>query len=602
MRLQEKLPNIYRWVNWIRGQKTIDLYPIRQHLAGYGRDQAIRDGRAGLNVALLAFPQGMAYALIAGLPIQYGLICFILASLVSPLFGSSRFNSYGPSNATSVLVMSSFLALQMDPATMLLAVPMLVLLAGVFLVVGAFLKVASLIQYVSRTVIAGYITAAALMIIANQVKNALGFEAPKSASFFMVVFETVARVGQTQAPSLLIASLTALIFLVLRRKFPSWPNVAITLGIVTACSFGCSHLGWEVKTLAAVSLEGLRPGLEFFSFETMSQLASPALVLAFLITVEANSIGKSLAARAGDRLRPNQEMFGLGVGNIASAFFGGMPASASLTRSSLSCQSGAATPLGNFFAALLVLALLLGLSGFIRFIPVPGLAVVVIFIGVSLINLRTIRVVSKATRSDAAVFFTTLAAGLLLALDAAIYLGVAVSIALFLRKVAAPEFVEYGFNQAGVLTELQDPNARVRPEVSIVHVEGELFFGAADLFYDQLRRVCEQDNLKVVVLKLRNAHRLDATSVMALEELVRFMKERGRTLLVSEARKEAIRIFKRSGLLDILGRDNVAPDNLQTPTLSTARALKRAMVLLGGAEADVSIYVDSTRVQAPVSP
>ena len=556
-------------------------------------DSAVRDGRAGTNLALVAFPQGMAYALIAGLPIEFGLLCFIAASLIGPLFASSRFNSYGPSNATAVLVMSIFLGMQLSPEQMIVAVPVLVFMAGIFLIIGAYMKVAKLIQYVSRTVITGYITAAALLIIANQIKNVLGYDIERSASFFRVLFHTGKGIMETHLPSLALGLLTAGFYLALSVRLPKLPNVALCLVAMSGIAYGMDHFGYGVETFTALSLGDLRIGQLYLGLDIVSKVGTAALALAFLISLEANSSGKSLAARAGDRLNPNQEMLALGMANTASALAGGMAASASLTRSSLNLKSGAATPLGNVWGSVLVGLLLLGLSGFIAYIPKTAMAVLIIAIGISLINKHAIRVVSRSTDSDAIVFFTTLLAGLFFALDAAIYLGAAVSIILFLRKVAEPELVEYGFNQEGQLTQLLNPKARTTPEISIVHVEGELFFGAAELFYDQIRRVCEDPNLKIVILKMRNAHHLDATAVMALEELVRFMRDNNRYLLVSEARKDAVRIFKKSGLIDVIGRTHIFPDNPSNPTLSTARALKTAKALLGDQKADIRIYVDS---------
>lgn len=582
-----------RGLSAMAGNNELQLFPVRHTLRGYSRHSAAHDLRAGANLALMAFPQGMAYALIAGVPVQFGILCFIAASLVAPLFASSRFNSYGPSNATAVLILSSFLVLQLPPATMMAALPLLVLMAGIFLVIGAYMKVARLIQYVSRTVITGYITAAALLIIANQVKNVLGFDITPVSSFMGVLVHTAASLPETHWPALLLGILTGLSYYGLKRAMPTLPNVAITLVLMTFVSLLMAHFGYAVDTLAALHLEEWRFANIPVDFELVNQLAGAALALAFLITLEGTSIGKSLAARSGDRLNVNQEMFSLGMANISSAIAGGMAASASLTRSSLNLASGATTTLCNIYAAIIVAALLAGLSGFIQYIPKTSLAVLVIIIGISLISKHQIRIVSKSTRADATVFFTTLAAGLVFALDTAIYLGTAISIILFLRKVAEPELVEYTFNAEGHLTELPENSRRSNPEVSIVHVEGELFFGAAELFYDQIRRVCEDPNLRVVILKLRNAHHLDATSVFALLELIHYMRENDRILLVSEARKDAIRIFRNSGLIDVIGRENIFPDHPQNPTLSSARALKRAREFLGGVKADVSVYVDA---------
>jgi SulP family sulfate permease len=198
----------------------------------------------------------------------------------------------------------------------------------------------------------------------------------------------------------------------------------------------------------------------------------------------------------------------------------------------------------------------------------------------------------RTTKSDAAVFLITFGGGMIFPLDTAIYIGVGVSIMLFLKKVARPEMVEYAFNDKGELAQTNETITRDTPEVSIVHVEGELFFGAADLFRDQMRRICEDPNLKIVILKMRNAHHMDATGVMALEELVRYMNELGRYLILSEAKEDLIRVLRNSGLYNYIEERNIFNDDPHNPTMSTARALRRAKEHLGTTEANVSIYID----------
>ncbi|MEM9161043.1 MAG: SulP family inorganic anion transporter, partial [Verrucomicrobiota bacterium] len=330
-------------------------------------------------------------------------------------------------------------------------------------------------------------------------------------------------------------------------------------------------------------------------FDTINILMPAAIAIALLCVLEGNSIGKSLAAREGARLDSNQEMLSTGMANIACGLFSGMAASGSLTRSQLSSNSGARTPLSSLYAGLIVVGGAFTLGNFIQYIPVATLAVVVVTIGISLINKYQLRLVTKTTTSDRITFYVTLITGLVRSLDTAIYVGAAVSIALFIKKVASPEIVEYKFDEEGQLGKLDHTDQRNDPEVSIVHVEGELFFGAAELFRDQMRRVSDDPNLKVVVIKLRNAHNLDATSCMALEELIKYMNERNRTLLVSEVRPDTLRIFRNSGLDQIINPINLFAEESSNPTLSTAKALKRAKEIIGDREAKVSIYAKDKR-------
>jgi SulP family sulfate permease len=226
----------------------------------------------------------------------------------------------------------------------------------------------------------------------------------------------------------------------------------------------------------------------------------------------------------------------------------------------------------------------------IRFIPLPALAVVVMCTAVYLVDWHQIQVSWRATRSDAAVLLTTFLAALLTPLDFAIFLGVAASIVLFLRKAGSPQLVEYTFNDEGNLTEVVANAPRQNPHISIIHVEGELFFGAAELFREEIRRLCDDGNVKVVILRLKNARHLDATSVLALEELVHHLRQSGRHLLLSGASRDVYRVLRNSGLLDVLGKENFFLASPRNPNYSTREALRRAQQLLGETEAEVRIY------------
>jgi SulP family sulfate permease len=575
---------------------VLDFFPIRKSLTGYQQDfkgSLAGDTRAGINVALLAFPQGMAYALIAGLPIQYGIYGSAIAAMVAPIFAKSHYITLGPTNATSVMLLSAFASLSIAGPEMLGLVPLLILMVGLFIVLGAYFKVANFIQYISRSVITGYITAAALLIIANQVPKALGLTLPrKGATFYDSMTLMASSMDTIHWITVGISLATVVLYAVIHRFFKTLPNVAICLiGLSVGTAF---FVGQEqgVAFLSGINAADWSFQAPALSLTNIQLLASPALAIALLCILEGISIGKSLAAKTGSRLNANQAMFSIGMANVGCAFFSGMPASGSLTRSSLSATSGGRTVLASYLSGVLVFIGAFILGPYTRFIPQATLAVLVIAIGVSLVNKHAIRVVTRSTKSDAVVFGSTFASGLIMPLDTAIYIGVGISIMLFLKKVARPEMVEYTFNEEGHLAEMDKPEQRNIPEVSIVHVEGELFFGAADLFRDQMRRICEDPNLKIVVLKMRNAHNMDATAVMALEELLRYMSEKDRYLILSEVKADLIEVLKNSGLYDYIEERNIFTDQPSNPTLSTAKALKRAKEHLGDSEANVSIYVD----------
>jgi SulP family sulfate permease len=576
-----------------RSYNELELFPLRHSLAGYNGKYFAGDLRAGLNVALLAFPQGMAYALIAGLPIQYGIYGSAIAAMVAPLFSRSSYITLGPTNATAVMLLSAFASLDITGAGITHLVPLLILLVGLFIVVGAYFKVANLVQYISRSVITGYITAAALLIIANQIPKALGLSMErKGATFYDSMMLISQSLGTVTWTTVGVSLITAILFIGLNKRFRTLPNVAICLVVISLLTE--LIIGHENGVVFLPGINAADWSLEFphVTWANIQLLASPALAIALLCILEGISIGKSLAAKTGSRLNANQEMFSIGMANIACAFFSGMPASGSLTRSTLSATSGGRTALASYISGSIVFIGAFALGPYTHYIPQSTLAVLVIAIGVSLINKHAIRIVTFSTKSDAVVFGLTFLSGLLLPLDSAIYIGVSTSIILFLKKVARPEMVEYAFNQEGQLTESEQRDV---PEVSIVHVEGELFFGAADLFQNQMRRICEDPNLRILVLKMRNAHNMDATGVMSLEELVRHMNEKDRYLILSEVKPDMQRVLTNSGLYDYIEARNIFHDEPQNPTLSTAKALKRAKEHLGNAVANVSIYVDPVR-------
>lgn len=584
-----------------RDYNTLDFWPLRQSLKAYDRRCFNGDLRAGFNVALLAFPQGMAYALIAGLPIQYGIYGSAIAAIVAPVFAKSHLITLGPTNATSVMLLSAFASLGIFGADKLSMVPLLIFMVGLFIVVGAYFKVANLVQYISRSVITGYITAAALLIITNQIPKSLGLEMNgKGATFYESVILMSQAIHSVHWPTVLVSLATAGLFFVLNKKFKSLPNVAISLLAISALtefvieSLYLKVLGSEssIQFLSGINAADWSLQAPDFSLGDVHTLASPALAIALLCILEGISIGKSLAARTGARLDANQAMFSIGMANIACAFFSGMPASGSLTRSSLNVNSGGRTVLASYISGMLVFVGAFILGPFTQFVPQCTLAVLVIAIGISLIDRHAIRIVNLTTKSDAVVFGATFMSGLFMPLDSAIYIGVGTSIVLFLKKVARPEMVEYAFKDDGQLAEMDKFEQRAIPQISIVHVEGELFFGAADLFRDQMRRICEEPNLKIVVLKMRNAHHLDATGAMALEELLLYMGEKRRYLILSEVKADMVRVLKNSGLFDEIEERNIFTDEPSNPTLSTAKALKRAQEHLGTTTVDVSIYVD----------
>ena len=217
--------------------------------------------------------------------------------------------------------------------------------------------------------------------------------------------------------------------------------------------------------------------------------------------------------------------------------------------------------------------------------------------------MRHIRICLRSTGDDATVLIITFITTLLAPLHVAIFIGVAISISLFLRKASRPYLVEYEFTDQGELLEMGEKRKRPIPAISIVHVEGDLFFGAAELFRTQIQRTISDPAIQVIILRLKNARHLDATSVLALEDLIRFMRDKGLHLIVSGASRQVYGVLKKSGVLLTLqegcdrkaGESNVFLSNPRNPNLSTRDALRRAQRLLGTDQADIRIFYDPSQ-------
>ena len=573
---------------WYALLEHLNLFPIRTVAAQYTRADAAADLKSSINVALLTFPMGMAFALMAGLPVQIGIIGCAVAAVIGPIFSGTRFLSFGPSNATAVMLLSALAAAGAETADARMALlPTIVFLVGIFMVLAAVFRVASFVQYISQTVVTGYITAAAILIMANQLPNLLGVTLRGSeGTFYSVVVCTIRQWQEIHPASFVLAAGTLGVYLLVRKFCPKLPDMSIAL--IASCFLMVAVNWWNeyfhggvTQTVATLEDFGLK---EFkFSFPDMSLGAvnsafSAAMAIAILGMIEGSSIGKSVAARAGERFNCNQELFGLGMANLGCGL------------SALTFTSGAKTAFAGIFSGLILFVALFGTGDLMHFIPKPALAALVMFAGTRLINWKSIRLVTSATLGDRAVFLLTLISGLLAPLDVAIYFGVGLSIILFLRKTSTPEIVEYTYNEQGELAEKIGDSENRDPEVSIVHIDGNLYFGSAEIFQDQLRRMLADPNLRVLILKFRNAHHLDATSAMLLEELVRSARAAGRSIIICEVRPEVYRVFRAAKLIPVIGRENIFRDTPKNLTLSASRAIRHAYKLLGGKEARVSIY------------
>jgi len=579
-------------------EKPFLFVPVLRHLRGYDHGVARRDAGAGMRVALLALPEALIFALIAGLPPEHGVYAAIAGLAFGAIFSGNRHASLGPSLTTAILLLGAFTQLGVPRAQRPEMLSMLLVVTAMILIGGAWLRLAPLTRFISRSVTTGFIAAAGCVVAAAQLKHVLGLELPETSVFLENLTGVWQALPQAQWETLLIACITAGAYLAVSLRLPGAPAaiVAMALGALTAWLL--ARGGYTTEAVARLHLAFSPAAPADLDFRGAGVLVNSAIALALLTLVETSVVGRSFAARAGDHFDAGQHMWALGATNLGNAVFSGMPASVSLSRSRVSRRFRAATPFAGVFAAACCGGLFVLGIPVLAHVPVASLAALAMVLATEIVSRHYLHVILRASSADAMVLIATWCAGLLFRLDVALYVGAGISFVFFLRKVGVPELQEYGFTEQGQLAAVGRKAERPIPDISIVHVEGNLFFGAAEIFLEQMRRVCDDPNLKVIVLRVRNAHHLDATCALAIEEFLRFARARDRHVIVSGAHREIYRVFRNSGLLDLLGRENFFMNSPSNPTIATRNALRRAQSLLGTKQANIRIYVDSTKKSA----
>jgi len=572
------------------------FFPFTGVLRGMDGPTFRADTVAGLNVALLAFPMSMAFAMKAGLPIWCGLVGCGVAAAVAPLFSGSANLSAGPTNASAALLLGSFATLgAITPELRASALPTLVLMTGVFLLLASWLRLSGFADFVPRTVISAYIAAAALRVIALQLPTALGMPGEHAGDSLPEVLWHAARMGRTLInPELGLALITSVAYFLLRPKYGAGKAI---LGAVMVATFGAilaqnvAHAQGSRADLVGYVGQAAQAGaalhLPDFSARTLSTLFSPALALAVLVVIEGTANARASALKTGRPSDLHQEVYGLGMANLVCAFTGGMAASGSISRSALNVASGARTALASLLCGVFILGALFLARPVVAIVPLSTLAILVILAEIELANLSAVKLILKSGAQDRTVFLATFATALLAPLDVAIFLGTAVAVAFYLRQTSTPEVVEYDFSETGELRER--PKGQASTGISILHVEGSLHFGATQAFHEHLRRASADPNLKVLVLKFREALHLDANGVLLLRDLAETLKSDGRHLILCEAKADTMRIIVNAGLDQAVGAENVFPFDEAQPNLALAKAVRRARDLAGGGNAVLRI-------------
>lgn len=561
----------------------------------YGWSKGRRDLLAGLTVAAISLPQGMAYALIAGVDPRFGLYSAVVVTLVASLLGSSSHLINGPTSAISLVVFSALAFLDPNATSDVYeAMFLLGVMVGIIQIGIAVFKLGDLTRYISESVILGFMAGAAVLLAIGQLGNALGVR-EKGTGHQHVLYRlwlTVVHGDPFNLKALAISAASVVLAVLLRRavrryRLPQVDMFVVLLMVATAAyGLGWSQPGEGGRTAIAV-IGSLKAGLPTphipeIHWNWIGQLSSSAVAIAFLGLLEALSIAKSIAHHTRQPLDYNRQCLAEGVANLVGGFFRCLPGSGSLSRSAINYQAGAATRFSGVVTAVAVALAVLALAPLTRYIPKAALAGLLLVTAVRLVDIERLRYTLRASRYDAGLVVITALSALLIGVEFSILIGVALSILLFVPRAARLKATELVVSREGVVRERQpaDPGCTA---VAVWDFEGEFFFGAApelDRHFDRLKEPVQQQGVRYLVLRFKRVRNPDVVCIERLEHFLREAHKDGLVVLLAGLRPEFRAVLANLRFTAWYPAERFFPEEDETWS-ATVRAVRYAYALLG---------------------
>ncbi|AXJ07917.1 sodium-independent anion transporter [Pseudomonas fluorescens] len=501
------------------------LFPFLTWLPRQTRASVGRDLVVGLSGAILALPQSIAYALIAGLPPEYGLYAAIVPVLIACLWGSSWHLICGPTAAISIVLFASVSPLAVpasqDYITLIL---LLTFLAGIFQYLLGLLRFGALVNFVSHSVVLGFTLGAAVVIAIGQLPNLLGLDLPAKATALASLMDLLRHLGAVDKPSLILGVATVMVGALLKQWLPRWPTLLMTLVLGSLVVWLWPAMFGHVQLVSAF-VGRLPPfsGLPL-DMDLILRLLPSAVAVGMLGLVTSLSIARSISARSQQLLDANQEVRAQGLSNIVGAFFSGSLSAGSFTRSGLSYEAGACSPLAGVFSALWVALFAIFGAGLIAHIPIPAMAGSILLIAWGLVDHRAIRALLRVSRAEFVVMSLTCVATLLLELQTAIYAGVLASLFFYLKRTSQPRVQHWRDGEDDVL-----------------RVGGSIFFGASHYLQVRLQRM----HGARVVIEAQQINFIDYSGVEMLHQEARRLLRQERSLTLRQARPQVVEELRK---------------------------------------------------------
>ncbi|MFB0507360.1 MAG: SulP family inorganic anion transporter, partial [Thermodesulfobacteriota bacterium] len=507
------------------------IIPALEWLKKYERSDISKDLSAGLIVAVMLVPQGMAYAMLAGLPPVIGLYASTFPLIAYALFGSSRQLAVGPVAMISLLVFSGVSKLAQPGSEQYVSLVLLLsLMVGVIQVTMGVLRMGSFVNFLSHAVISGFTSAAAIVIWLSQLNHLLGIKLSAGHSVIHLVAEAGQRIGETHPVTLAIGMASIALLLIFKRKMPNFPapllilaGSALVVGFLRLDRMGVKIVGDVPRGLPDLSLPTFRP-------ESFGILLPTALTVLFVGFMESIAVAESIAAKERYKIDSNLELKGLGLANIVSSFLSGCPVTGGFSRTAVNYQAGARTPLASIFTALIVILTILLLTPLFYYLPKAVLAAIIMVAVIGLIDVRGAKHLFRVKKIDGWTYLLTFIATLVFGSQKGILMGVTFSLLVFIWRSSHPHTAEIGYlEKEDVFRNVNRfPEAKTFPEVLILRIDASLYFANMAFCENLLRkRIVDKPDLKWILIDLSGVNDVDAVAIQTLEEMMKDYQEKG---------------------------------------------------------------------------
>ena len=523
-------------------------------LKDYSGKKLANDLIAGLIVAIIALPLSIALAIASGVSPEKGLYTAIVAGFVIAFLGGSNVNISGPTAAFATIVAG--IVAQFGTSGLVIAT----IMAGLILIVMGIFKFGSLIKYIPATITTGFTSGIALTIVIGQIKDFLGLTFPEGTHAVETVekLEAVAKSIATFNWQALVVGAVAMAVLIIwpriSKKIPG-SLIAVVAGVVMV-----KALGMEVNTvgdLYTISRDLPSFSLPSFDFNTIKQLLPSAFTIAILAGIESLLSCVVSDGMINDKHNSNTELIAQGVGNICSGLFGGIPATGAIARTAANVKNGGRTPISGIVHAAVLLLILVVLMPYAAWIPMPVIAAILFMVAYNICEWRKfVKICKTAPKSDILVLVVTFVLTVVFDLVVAIEVGMLIAVVLFMKRMADVAKVRT-WTSHGEDISADSERMKVVPEnTEVVEFDGPMFFASSEKFSS----VPVKDNIKTVILRMRNVPSLDATAMESLYAIYNDCKKNSINLVLSHTNEQPLSVMKKAGFYDELGADNFLPN------------------------------------------